>query len=112
MPGDYTHVTDANFADAVLQSNVPVIVDFWAPWCQPCLRMAPIFEQLAGDYHGKVAFMKLNTDDNPTTPGRFGIQGIPTSIIFSGGREIDRIVGLRTRDDLKRHLEAALGAAA
>jgi thioredoxin 1 len=112
MSGAYTVVTDATFAQEVLNSADPVIVDFWAPWCQPCLRMAPTFEALAQEYQGKIRFAKMNTDENGLTPGRFNIQGIPTMIIFRGGKEVDRIVGLVNRDTLKRHLEAALGAVA
>src|SRR5690348_13067058 len=105
MSGAYIEVTDQTFVEKVLQSDTPVIVDFWAPWCTPCLRMAPTFERLAGEYAGKITFAKLNTDDNQSTPSRLGIQGIPTMIVFQGGREVDRIVGLVHGDVLKRHLE-------
>lgn len=112
MAGSYTTVTDQTFAQDVLNASGPVIVDFWAPWCQPCLRMAPTFEALAGEYQGRMTFAKMNTDDNPNTPGRLAIQGIPTMIIFNKGREIDRIVGMVPRDALKKHVEAALSAVA
>ena len=105
MSGAYIEVTDQTFTEKVLQSDKPVIVDFWAPWCTPCLRMAPTFERLAGEYADKITFAKLNTDDNQNTPTRLGIQGIPTMIIFQGGREVDRVVGLVQGDVLKRHLE-------
>ena len=105
MAGAYIEVTDQTFTEKVLQSDKPVIVDFWAPWCTPCLRMAPTFERLAGEYADKITFAKLNTDDNQNTPTRLGIQGIPTMIIFQGGREVDRVVGLVQGDVLKRHLE-------
>lgn len=105
MSGAYIEVTDQTFGEKVLQADKPVIVDFWAPWCTPCLRMAPTFEKLAGEYTGKVTFAKMNTDDNQMTPSRLGIQGIPTMIIFQGGREVDRVVGLVPGDVLKRRLE-------
>ena len=105
MSGAYIEVTDQTFGEKVLKSDKPVIVDFWAPWCTPCLRMALTFERLAGEYADKVTFAKMNTDDNQNTPSRLGIQGIPTMIIFQGGREVDRVVGLVHGDVLKRHLE-------
>jgi thioredoxin 1 len=110
MAGTYVEVTDQSFGDKVLGSQEPVVVDFWAPWCRPCLMMAPTFEALSNDYQGKITFAKMNTDENMDTPGRLGIQGIPTLIIFRGGKEVDRIVGLVPREVFKRHLDAALGA--
>ncbi|MGZ3581671.1 MAG: thioredoxin [Ktedonobacterales bacterium] len=110
MAENLTQVTDQNFSDVVLKSGKPVVVDFWAPWCRPCLMMAPIYEEFANEYGDKMTFTKLNTDDNQMTAGRLGIQGIPTLIFFRGGREIDRIVGLESRDMLRRHIEAALSA--
>ncbi len=105
MSGAYVTVTDKNFGEQVLQADKPVIVDFWAPWCTPCLRMAPTFEKLAGEYAGKVTFAKMDTDENPQTQIRLGIQGIPTMIIFRGGKEVDRVVGLVPGEVLKRHLD-------
>jgi thioredoxin 1 len=110
MAGAYVEVTDQVFSDKVLGSEEPVVVDFWAPWCRPCLMMAPTFEALSNEYQGKITFAKLNTDENMDTPGRYGIQGIPTMLIFHGGKEVDRIVGLVPREVLKKHLDAALGA--
>lgn len=110
MAGAYVEVTDQAFNDKVLKSNEPVVVDFWAPWCRPCLMMAPTFEALSNEYQGKITFAKLNTDDNPDTPSRYFIQGIPTMLIFRDGKEVDRIVGLVPREVLKKHLDAALGA--
>ncbi|HEU5441250.1 MAG TPA: thioredoxin [Ktedonobacterales bacterium] len=112
MSDAITHVTDANFADTVLKSDKPAVVDFWAPWCRPCLMMAPILEEFAKQYQDKMLFTKLNTDDNQMTAGRFGIQGIPTLLFFRNGREVDRVVGLESRDVLRRHIEAAIAAAA
>ena len=108
MSENLTHVTDQNFSEVVLKSEKPVVVDFWAAWCPPCLRLAPMFEEFAGEYGDKMTFAKLNTDDNQMTPGRLGIQGIPVLIFFRGGREIDRVVGLQPRDVLRRRIEAAL----
>lgn len=110
MAENLTQVTDQNFNETVLKSEKPVVVDFWAPWCRPCLMMAPIYEEFAAEYGDKMTFAKLNTDDNQMTAGRLGIQGIPTLLFFRGGREIDRIVGLESRDMLRRHIEAALSA--
>jgi len=110
MAENLTQVTDQNFSDTVLKSEKPVVVDFWAPWCRPCLMMAPMFEEFANEYGDKMTFAKLNTDDNQMTAGRLGIQGIPTLLFFRNGREIDRIVGLESRDMLRRHIESALTA--
>ncbi|HEX8733521.1 MAG TPA: thioredoxin [Ktedonobacterales bacterium] len=111
MSGSYIEVTDQSFRNDVIGAEAPVIVDFWAPWCGPCLMMAPTFEALADEYKGKVTFAKMNTDDNMETPGRLGIQGIPTMILFKGGKEVDRIVGLVRRDVFQKRLEAVFGPA-
>jgi len=107
----YVEVSDQSFGESVLKSDKPVVVDFWAPWCRPCLLMAPAFEELAGIYTDKMTFAKLNTDDNQNTAARLGIQGIPTLVFFRNGREIDRIVGLVSRDVLRKHVEDALATA-
>lgn len=86
-------VTDASFEQDVLQSDQPVLVDFWAPWCAPCRMIAPSVEELAKEYDGKVRFAKVNTDENPTKAGLLGIRGIPTLILFKDGKEADRVVG-------------------
>lgn len=111
MSGSYIEVTDQSFQDDVVGAEAPVIVDFWAPWCGPCLAMAPTFEDMAEKYKGKVTFAKLNTDDNPKTPGRLGIQGIPTMIVFKSGKEVDRIVGAMRREVFQKRLEAVFGVA-
>jgi thioredoxin 1 len=101
-------VTDATFQDVVLKSPIPAFVDFWAPWCGPCKMVAPVVEELASEYVGKVRFVKLNTDDNVNTPMSYGIRGIPTMIVFKDGKEAARIVGYRPKADLKKQLDAVL----
>lgn len=87
------HVTDDAFEQAVLKSQTPVIVDFWAPWCGPCRQIAPHLEKIAKDYEGKVIVAKVNTDDNPEWAGRFGVQGIPTMLFVAGGKVVHTQVG-------------------
>lgn len=101
-------VTDAEWENEVLKSDLPVLVDFWAPWCGPCRMVAPIVEDLAGEYAGKVRFYKLNTDDNIQTASRYGIRSIPTLMVFKGGQAVDQIIGFRPKSDLKRSLDRAL----
>jgi thioredoxin 1 len=108
----YINVTDQTFQQQVLQSDKPVIVDFWAEWCGPCKMMAPHFEALANDYKGRMVFAKLDTDSNPGVPSAYGIRGIPTLLVFSGGKEVDRIVGAVPRDRIKSHIDNALAATA
>ena len=108
MSGVYKTITDDSFEKDVLQAEKPVVVDFWATWCQPCLMMAPIFEELAGEYGDKMTFTKIDTDENENTMMRYGIQGIPTLLFFSKGQLVEKLVGYRPRNDLKQHIDEVL----
>lgn len=109
MPNEPINVTDAAFEKTVLQSPIPVIVDFWAPWCGPCRMVAPTLEKLAKEYDGKVLIAKVNTDENPEWMMKYGIQGIPTMLFVSGGKIVHRQVGAlperMLRDTVTQFLE-------
>lgn len=103
-----TDITDADFEEVVLKSTLPVLVDFWAPWCGPCRAMAPVIEELAREYQDKIRFVKINTDEDRINATRLGISGIPTFILFKDGKETERILGYMPKSELKRRLDAAL----
>ena len=105
MAGNVQEFTDANWKSEVLESEQPVVVDFWAPWCGPCRSLAPTIAKLADEFAGKVKFGKLDTDQNVETPANFRISGIPAVVFFSGGKEVDRIVGLQPEAKYKAALE-------
>ena len=101
-------VNDSNFDQMVLQSKTPVLVDFWAAWCGPCRMVAPLVEELAGEYEGKVAMVKLDVDENPQIASQYGIMSIPTLLIFKDGAPVSNIVGFRPKAELQRSLDAVL----
>ncbi len=101
-------VNDANFDKMVIQAKEPVLVDFWAPWCGPCKMVAPIVEELAKDYSGKVTFAKVNVDDNQQTAGRYSIRSIPTLLLFKQGKPMQQVVGFRPKAELKKLLDDSL----
>lgn len=101
-------VTDAGFETEVLKSELPVLVDFWATWCGPCRLVAPLVDELAEDYDGRVKFVKVNTDENITTAASYGIQSIPTLLVFKDGKPVDQIIGFRPKSELSSLLEEAI----
>ena len=100
---------EENFQQSVLESNVPVLVDFWAQWCAPCLAAAPIIEELSREYEGKVSFAKVNVEDNSSIAAKYGIAAIPTMLLFKDGQPAQQIVGLKPKKDLKKMLDGVLG---
>ncbi len=101
-------LTDGNFEIEVIQSDVPVLVDFWAEWCMPCKMIGPVVEELAGEYAGKAKVGKMDTDSNRETGVKFGISAIPTLMLFKGGEVVKKFVGLQQKADLKAALDEAL----
>ncbi len=104
MAENVMEFTDANWNSEVLGAEMPVVVDFWAPWCGPCRQLAPTIEKLAGELNGKVKIGKMNTDENQDTPGGLRISAIPTVLIFQGGKEVDRLVGVNPESKFKSAL--------
>ena len=102
------HVTDANFDQEVLKSENAVLIDFWAPWCAPCRAIAPLIDELAGEYAGRLKVVKINVDDNPETPARYGVRGIPNLLIVKNGQVKEQIVGAVPKSHLVRAVDSAL----
>lgn len=103
-----TEVSDATFEREILQSAMPTLVDFWAPWCGPCRVVGPIVEELAAQYSGRIKVAKMNVDNNPVTSGKYGIRGIPTLILFKDGEAVDQIVGAVPKGQIEALLQKAL----
>jgi thioredoxin 1 len=106
--GKVADVSDVTFEQEVLKSAVPVLIDFWAPWCGPCKAIAPVVEEVAGEYNGRLKVLKMNVDDNPGTPSKYGVRGIPNLILFKGGSVADQIVGAVPKAHLVRAIDRAL----
>jgi len=102
------HFTDNDFNENVIKSNIPVLVDFFATWCGPCRMMAPIIDELADEYAGKIKIGKLDVDENPQTSMQFGVQSIPTLIFFKNGEAVDTMIGFQSKENLKNKLDALL----
>ncbi len=105
MADKLLEVTDSSFESVILKSDKPVLVDFWASWCAPCRAIAPIVEEIAGDYEGKLKVAKMNVDENPATPGKYGVRGIPTLILFKDGQVVDQVVGAVPKNQIKELVE-------
>ena len=103
-----TPLSDAEFQAKVLKATTPVLVDFWAPWCGPCKAMLPVIDEITTKYEGKVAVYKVNVDENPETPGTYGVMSIPTFLIFKGGDVVDTFIGVQPKDIVSSKLDAVL----
>jgi thioredoxin 1 len=108
MAKGIVEISDSSFDSEILKSDKPVVVDFWAPWCGPCKAIGPLIEDLAGTYGDQVKFTKCNVDDNPVTPGKFGIKAIPTLIFFKEGKVVDQITGMVAKTKLEDTLKNIL----
>lgn len=107
MAENVVNVSDGDFEKEILNSEIPVLVDFWAAWCGPCRTVGPVVEELAGEYAGKIKVAKLNVDENKQTPSKYGVRGIPTLMLFKGGQVVDQIVGAVPKNRIVDLLEKA-----
>ena len=103
-----TDITDDQFEQEVLKSSTPVLVDFWATWCRPCTMIAPLLDELAEEYNGRINFTRMDVEQNGKTAAQYQVRSIPTLLLFKGGKPITNIVGFRPKDELKQSLDAAL----
>lgn len=101
-------LSDASFDEEVIQSDVPVLVDFWAPWCGPCRAVAPIVEEISSSYEGKIKVGKVNVDENPSITMKFGIRSIPTLLVFKGGEAVEQIIGAVPKGEIEKAVDKAL----
>lgn len=108
MAGNVREISDGDFENEILQSAVPALVDFWAPWCGPCKSIAPVIEEIAKEFDGKIKVAKLNVDDNPRTPTNYNVRGIPNLIFFKGGKVVEQIVGAVPKDQLINAIKKVL----
>lgn len=108
MSDNIVHVTDATFETEVLQSEVPILLDFWAPWCGPCKMIAPVLDELATELAGQVKIAKINVDDNQAVPAQFGVRGIPTLIVFKDGQALATKVGALAKNQLAAFVNASI----
>jgi thioredoxin 1 len=105
---DPVQVEDSTFNNVVVEAATPFLVDFWAPWCGPCRAIAPLVEELAGEYEGRIGFGKINVDENPKVAIEYGVRSMPTLLIFKDGKPMTQIVGVRSKEELKKQLDASL----
>jgi len=108
MSGNMLQITDDNFEEEVLKSDIPIMIDFWAAWCAPCFMIAPVVEELAEEYKGKIKFGKFNVDENPDTAAKYSIRGIPTLLFFKNGEVINQLVGVQPKASIKKLLDENL----
>ncbi|MCR4288001.1 MAG: thioredoxin [Deltaproteobacteria bacterium] len=108
MSEDVINVADSNFDAVILKSETPALVDFWASWCAPCRAIAPIVDEIAAQYKGRIRVAKMNVDENQSTPGKYGVRGIPTLILFKDGKVVDQLVGAVPKSQIKELVEKGL----